>query len=202
MSSERRGRLVRGRRRIAVGAVLTALVSTLTVGTSSAQAADGPCPAGLQWSVSDNGWFQEAWAVQYVVNSVTPDFLVSEQRVVNNGTSSPISATFTSSQSKTFTLTVSTGANVSFFNFLTANVSASITTSTTTTTGVSATAPVPAFGRVVGQYGVEAFHVAYTMNFYHDYGNNPPGPLCSLESSTQGTSVAPTTNTGWRVLPG
>lgn len=204
--TKRRGlrRLGRRRSRLAVGAVLVALASTLaTVGTSSAARADTPsCPPGLDWSFNDNGFFPEYFAIQYVVDSVKPDFLVSEQRVVDNGTNAPITGSFTSSVSKTFALTFTAGVSGSVFGLLTGSVSSSISMSTTTMTGVTATAPVPAGGRVIGQYGVEAYDVTYTINEWDNIGNNPPGPLCSLSGSTQGTSVAPTTLTGWRVIPG
>jgi len=195
----------RWRSRIAAGGVLAVLASTLTtVNVASAARADGgDCPDGLQWSYYDNGgWFPEYFATQYVVDSVTPTFLVSEERSVVNATNAPITGSFTSSVTKTFSLTVSTGASVSLFGFFSANVSASITTSTSTTTGVTATAPVPPFGRIVGQYGVEAYDISYTINTYHNIGNNPPGILCSLEDTAHGTSVAPTIYTGWRVVPG
>ena len=110
----------------------------------------------MNWSYYDNGFFPEYTGTQYVVNSVTPDFLVSEQRVVDNGTSSQIMATFTSSESKTFSLTLTVGLS----------------------------------------------DVTYTINTYDNIGQSPPDPACYLTSSEQGTSVAPTINPGWRVLPG
>ncbi|TDC20967.1 hypothetical protein E1265_19410 [Streptomyces sp. 8K308] len=198
-------RLARWRSRVAVGAALVALTTTLTVGTSSpAQADEGYCPSGLTWSYFYNGSFTPEYvAGEYVINSVRPDFLVSEERVVVNGTNREITGSFTSSVSRTFSLTVTAGTSASLFGFLSANVSASITQSTTTTTGVTATTPVPPYGRVIGQYGVEAYAVDYTIREYRSIGALPEdGGLCYLHGSTAGTSVAPTVYTGWRVIPG
>lgn len=196
-------RSMRWRSRTAAGAALAALMSTLTVGTSAAQANDESCPAGLKWSYySWPEWNLNYWgADEYVVNSSQPTFLVAEERSVSNHTETVATATFTSSVSKTYGLTVTVGVSSSLFQTLTTSVSASITTSTTTTTGVSATASVPPRGRVIGQYGVEAYHVNYTLNTYASYSATP-GENCSRTSSAQGTTVAPTVYTGWRVLPG
>ncbi|TDC27702.1 hypothetical protein E1265_00910 [Streptomyces sp. 8K308] len=132
-----------------------------------------------------------------------PDFLVSEERVVVNGTDREITGSFTSSVSRTFSLTSTFGAGVSLFGFLSANVSTSITQSTTTTTGVTATAPVPPYGRVIGQYGVEAYVVDLTVNEYRSIGGLPEEfGFCYLDASYAGTSVAPTVYAGWRVIPG
>ncbi|MDN3027546.1 hypothetical protein [Streptomyces sp. S.PB5] len=201
----RRGsrRSMRWRSRAAVGVVLAALTSTLTVGTSTAQANATDCPPGLHWVYySWPEWSLRYWAAdEYVVNSSQPTFLVAEERSVSNGTDTVATATFTSSVSKTYGLTVTVGVSYTLFQTLTTTVSASITTSTTTTTGVSASASVPPHGRVIGQYGVEAYNVNYTLNSYESYSDTP-GENCYHTSSTQGTSVAPTVYTGWRVLPG
>ncbi|MFB1046757.1 hypothetical protein [Streptomyces chrestomyceticus] len=143
-------------------------------------------------------------AAQPIVNSVKPDFLVSEERVVTNRTDREITGSFTSSVSKTFSLTYAGGLSGSLLGFLNANVSASITQSTTTTTGVTATAPVPPHGRVIGQYGVEAYVVDITMQWYRTTGPYPPyeGGACYPSHKTTGTSIAPTHYTGWRVIPG
>ncbi|MGA5506102.1 hypothetical protein [Streptomyces umbrinus] len=196
-------RSMRWRSRTATGAVLAALVSTLTMGTSAAQAADTSCPSGLNWVYySWPEWGLSYWAAEeYVVNSSQPTFLVAEERSVSNHTDTVATATFTSSVSKTYSLTVTVGVSLTLFQKLTTSVSASITTSTTTTTGVSASATVPAHGRVIGQYGVEAYNVNYSVNTYESYSSTP-GENCSRTSSSQGTTVAPTVYTGWRVLPG
>ncbi|MFE6288117.1 hypothetical protein [Streptomyces sp. NPDC057877] len=142
-------------------------------------------------------------AYEYVIDSVRPDFLVSEERVVVNGTSREITGSFTSSVSKTFSLSYTLGTSASLFGFLSANVSASITQSTTTTTGVTATAPVPPNSRVIGQYGVEAYVMDITLNEYRSYLALPEDDgICVRQNSTPGTSVAPTHYTGWRVIPG
>lgn len=203
----------RRRSRIGAGVGLVALASMMvTAGTSSVAHADASCPAGLTWTfggyIDPQDYLGPIWYANdvYTVNSATSDFLVSEQHVVDNGTSSPATATFTSSVSKTFSLSVTVGTSASLFGFLTASVSSSITMSTTTTTGVSATATVPAGGRVIGQYGVEAYDVNYTDTTWAMYGSwtgspTDPNGYCSA-TTIQGTTVAPTVYTGWRVLPG
>jgi hypothetical protein len=203
-------RLARWRSRIAIGTALTALATTLTAGMASpalaqVQAQYPNCPEGLDWSYYWGSYpNQPEWvAAQYIVNSVRPEFLVSEERVVVNGTSREITGSFTSSVARTFSLTTTIGTSASIFGFLTANVSASITQSTTTTTGVTATAPVPPYSRVIGQYGVEAYAVDYTILEYRSIGATPdPYGLCYHHASHAGTSVAPTVYTGWRVIPG
>jgi hypothetical protein len=198
-------RLARWRSGIAVGATLAALTTTLTMGIPSpAQAAVGDCPSGLTWSNVFNPHYPEYVAYEYVVTSVRPEFLVSEERVVVNGTNREITGSFTSSVSKTFSLTSSLGAGASLFGFLNANVSTSITQSTTTTTGVTATAPVPPNGRVIGQYGVEAYAVDITLHEYRSVLALPEdaNSICWRDRSTAGTSIAPTHYTGWRVIPG
>ncbi|WP_290052589.1 hypothetical protein [Amycolatopsis solani] len=195
---------MRWRSRAAAGAVLAALVSALTAGTSAAaQAGDTSCPPGLKWiQYSWPEWNLSYWAAdEYVVNSSQPTFLVAEERSVGNGTDTVATATFTSSVSRTYSLTVTVGVSYTLLEKLTTTVSASITTSTTTTTGVSASASVPAHGRVIGQYGVEAYNVNYTLNTYESWSSTP-GENCSRTSSAPGTTVAPTVYTGWRVLPG
>ncbi|KAA0942569.1 hypothetical protein [Streptomyces apricus] len=196
-------RSMRRRSRIAAGVVLAALMSTPAMGTAAARAADTSCPSGLNWvHHSWPEWGLSYWAAEeYVVNSSQPTFLVAEERSVSNNTDTVATATFTSSVSRTYSLTVTVGVSLTLFEKLTTSVSASITTSTTTTTGVSAGASVPAHGRVVGQYGVEAYNVNYSVNTYESYSSTP-GENCSRTSSSQGTTVAPTVYTGWRVLPG
>ncbi|MGW5718771.1 hypothetical protein ACWEVP_21550 [Amycolatopsis sp. NPDC003865] len=194
---------MRWRSRAAAGAVLAVLVSALTAGTSAAQAADTGCPPGLNWvQYSWPEWNLSYWAAdEYVVNSSQPTFLVAEERSVVNGTDTVATATFTSSVSKTYSLSVTVGVSYALLQKLTTTVSANITTSTTTTTGVSASAAVPAHGRVIGQYGVEAYNVNYNVNTYESWSSTP-GENCYRTSSAQGTTVAPTVYTGWRVLPG
>jgi hypothetical protein len=201
-------RLARWRSRIAVGTALTALATMLTAGMASPAQALGqpvPCPEGLEWNYD---WMShpgspELVAGQTIVNSVRPDFLVSEERVVVNGTGREITGSFTSSVARTFSLTTTIGTSASMFGFLSANVSASITQSTTTTTGVTATAPVPAYSRVIGQYGVEAYVVDYTVQLYRHLGAElDPFSICFLDERYTGTSVAPTVYTGWRIIPG
>jgi hypothetical protein len=213
----RRRRPVRYRRPMAVGAILTIVMSLLAT-AGGAQPAKAytfpPCPTGpgvvygwVPLTVQGVPTTLGSYVVtQDVVDSVTPDFLVSEQHVVVNNTGTTITGTFTSSVSKTFGLTVTVGASASLFSLVTVSVSASIVMSTTTTTGVSATAPVPPFSSVTGQYGVRAYDIAYTVNRYASIPTSQydPGPFVCFPnpSQQQGTAVAPTNLTGWQVVPG
>lgn len=198
------------RARMAAGATLAAVVPVLALvgGAPPAQAASYNCPTGAGVYDAQVGppgptGLAPYVVTQYVVDSSTPAFLVSEQHVVVNNTSSTITGTFTSSVSQTFSLTVTAGISVSLFKLLTVSVSASIVMSTTTTTGVSATAPVPPYSSVTGQYGVRAYDVTYTINTYSGTGLAYGVPIaCSLLGSQPGTSVAPTNITGWQIVPG
>jgi hypothetical protein len=156
-----------------------------------------PCPG---WAGSAPGWY----ATPLGVVQAQPSFLTSESRIVVNDLGTPITATFTSQTSRTFTIAVSSGVSVSgLFGFLSANVSTTITSSTTTSIGVTAQATVPAHSQVIGDYGVNSYHV--TFDAYKVLRRQNIGG-CWVKESTMGFEVeqatAPTNIQGWRVRLG
>jgi hypothetical protein len=212
-----RRRLVRWRNRVAAGAgvALVALGSVVATGGTSAQAATlgcNPAAPGWTWTAATyiRGLGSGYVGDQVVLTDVTPEFLVSQQLVVVNDTSTTITGTFTSSVAHTYGYSVTGSVGGSLFGVLTATVSTNITNSTTTSIGVSASAPVPPGQSVIGQYGVEAYSVTYTENVYVAYTNNFAPPTssnttsCTLAESgiTSGSATAPTVLQGWRLIPG
>ena len=205
-------------RRRSMGRVgLVALAATLTAlglaSTAHADTSDGTCPSsGVTWSLSilnPNDPSSFIWVgEQDLVTSATPTFFVSETHEVQNGTNETATGSFTSTVSKTFSYTVSGSVSATFFKLVTASVSASITQSTTTTTGVTATAPIPPGGTLIGQYGVAGYQITVTSTQYYSFGdyNSPTAPdaFCTWDGNPPSTTSiqAPTTSTGWRIVPG
>ena len=193
---------------------LGALVVPLGVtSTAHADYLSPGCPAGVQWvdggPINFDGTGPDIWwGDQYTANSITPTFSVDQQEVVQNGTNTTIMGSFSSTIAKTFTLSATVQVGGSLFGFLTTNVSSSITMSTTATVGVSATAPVPPNSEVIGQYGDAGYNVNFTDTYWESIGDPTSDDpyygqgLCGVFSSSTGSVSAPTTNVGWRVIPG
>lgn len=135
--------------------------------------------------------------------SANSTFMVANSRIVVNELDTPVTATFTSQQSRTFSIGATTG--VSFTNlagFLNINISSTITSSTTTSIGVSMTGTVPPHSAVIGDYGVEAYDVTfigYVVNRRSIGG-------CWVREDTMGHEMqytsAPTYIQGWRLRLG
>lgn len=140
--------------------------------------------------------------LRYSLVSSAPTFDVADSRVVANATDSPVSATFTSQRSTTFTLQVSVGTAAKLGEFLTANVSTTIVLSRTTALGVSATGQVPPRGRLIGEYGIEAFNVTYDATKYQVRVVMPGVPSCQAIGVQRYTTNAPTAIEGWRLRTG
>jgi hypothetical protein len=179
--------------------------------TAHADATDGTCPtSGVTWSLATLDPFDPTSFIwegeQDLVTTVTPTFFVAESHEVQNGTAATAMGSFTSTVSKTFSYTVGGSVSGSFFSLVSASVSTSITQSTTTTTGVTASAPIPPGGSLIGQFGVAGYEIDVTANGYlsvGDYGS-PTGPMasCYFSGATTSSIQAPTSYTGWRLLPG
>jgi hypothetical protein len=131
----------------------------------------------------------------YSLVSSTQTFLVADSRIVINTLDTAASATFTSSQSRTFTLqfTVGTAARVS--EMLTLNFGTTVVFSLSTSIGVSASATVAPHSSLLGEYGVAGFDVTYDVNRYQVTAN----VFCKKISTTRGTASTPTTTEGWRI---
>lgn len=204
------------RRRSPVRAAVVVLVSlVIPVGFASAAHADGEqnCPTtGITWQLAQLNPFDSTSFIwegeQDVVTTVTPTFFVSESHEVQNATNTTAMGSFTSTVSKTFSYTVGGSVSGSFFTLVSASVSGSITQSTTTTTGVTATAPIPPGGALIGQYGVAGYQITVTSNGWVSLGdlNSPTAPdaFCGPDGlgPTTFSVQAPTTLTGWRIVPG
>ena len=181
-------------------AVVTGLMTVISPTVASAGTAipvvQIPCPSWVPSAVGR--WGQP----QYVI-STNESFMVADSRIVVNDLDTPVTATFTSQQSRTFSIGVTSGISFSnLFGFLNANVSSTITSSTTTMIGVSTTATVPAHSAVIGDYGVEAYEV--TFMGYVVIRRSIGG--CWVHATTMGWeeqyTPAPTYIQGWRLRLG
>jgi hypothetical protein len=191
----------RRHRELVLLAILTALFSGFSaVAGGTTASANTPVNCAnypeVQWVWTVAGRVGFYVGYHYTLVSSVPTFNVSDSRVVDNGLDTPITVTFTSMQSQTFSLQVTVGTQASLFGFLTTSVSASIVQSRTTSIGVSVTATVPAHGRVLGQYGVEAFIVTYDADRLVRSANLAN---CTITESSRQTSNAPTGIEGWRL---
>jgi len=137
--------------------------------------------------------------VRYTILAATPTFYASDGRVVENNLDSPISATFTSSQSQTYTVTVNVGFTSQLVQNLQTSVSTSITSSRTTAIGVNAAVTVPPHSRVLGLYGVEAYDVTYDAHRVWRHAGN--SSVCFDQGIRRGSTPAPTIVEGWRFSP-
>nr|MDT0662993.1 hypothetical protein [Micromonospora sp. DSM 115978] len=135
----------------------------------------------------------------FTVSSSNRTFIASDGRTVDNGLSSPIVATFTSQQSRTYTVTTRVGTSAQLTNKLQTSVSVDIVNSRTTAIGVNAQVTVPAYSRVLGLYGVEVYDVAYTAQ---TVWMNLPRSKCWDRGTQAATTAAPTLIEGWRFTAG
>ncbi len=131
----------------------------------------------------------------YAVSTATRIFSVSDGRVVDNTLDSPIEATFTSQQSRTYTITVTEGSTSQLVNDLQRTVSVSIVASRTTSIGINATVTVPAHTRVVGEYGLEAYDISYTAQRVWMLLSKTK---CYHQGTAGANTIAPTVLEGWR----
>lgn len=155
---------------------------------------DHTCPddPNIRWNRINN-WPLEL-GVMYTVVSATPKFFVSDGRLVENRLDQSISATFTSSQSRTFSVTVSIGTSAQLTDKLQSTINVSIQRQRTTAIGVNATVTVNPHTRVTGLYGVEGFRVVYDATSMWRVG----GEECSTIEVVRSATDAPTVVEGWR----
>ncbi|MEU8268001.1 hypothetical protein AB0B89_12620 [Sphaerisporangium sp. NPDC049002] len=133
--------------------------------------------------------------------SVVPAFNVSDARVVDNTLDTPINATFTSSQSRTWrvTITATVGTTSELTKSLQASVSTQIVQERTTAIGVNASLVVAPHSRVTGQYGVQAYDVVYDVQTVRTSNSHAK---CWDQGTQRGTTNAPTITEGWRFIAG
>lgn len=181
---------------VATAGVTTAINPTTASAATAVEVVQIACPS---WVPSAVGTYGQP---ESIVSSSTT-FDVADSRIVDNQLDSPVTATFTSQQSRTFSIAVQSGVTFTgLLGFLNANISATITQSTTTQLGVSTTATVPAHSSVIGDYGVEAYNV--TFMGYEVIRRSIGG--CWVHKNTMGHEVeytpAPTYIEGWRLRTG
>jgi len=181
--------------------VLTLATAGIVATTASPASADPVVPVPCPSWVGAAGWFAKPLGVV----SSSPTFLVSETRIADNSQIPyPVTATFSSSTAHTYGISATAGITFTgLFGFLNVNVSSTITSSTTTTVGVSVQTTVPAYSRMYGDYGVEAYDVVFDA--YWVIKTHSPGG-CYVWADSMGYeqlhATAPTNNQGWRLRLG
>jgi len=182
---------------LAVATVVMSVISPAVAGAGGAvRVVEIPCPGWVPGGVG-------VWGQAESVISANSTFMVADSRVVVNDLDTPVTATFTAQESRTFSIGATSGVSfTNLFGFLNINVSSTITSSTTTSIGVSTTGTVPPHSRVVGDYGVEAYEV--TFMGYEVIRRSIGG--CWVREDTMGHNVsytpAPTYIQGWRLRQG
>lgn len=206
------GVTVRKRRRFMVLTLLASVLSTLTAAINpSVASASVPCPADIaEWkgAGSNHGIIQ--WTgLQYTLISATPQFMVSDGRLLDNGLDSPAQFQVTSSVSQTFSIAATVGVTANpdkVKNYFNLNVSTTITASRTTMIGVSVTTTVPPHSRVIAEYGVQGYLVTYAVSKYFavkaGFEVPPPGYPCEEQGYFPQSTIAPTNTEGWRLRAG
>jgi hypothetical protein len=203
----------RWRGRLAAFTGLAALISGLAVGATPgvARAADLgpviPCPSysDIVWRQITIGRIPYYEGYRYTAVSAVSTFNVSDARVVDNTLDTPINATFTSAQSRTWRVQITTtvGTAGDLAKSLQASVSAQIVQERTTAIGVNAGLVVAPHSRVTGQYGVQAFDVVYDVQTVRAWPAIPNRiERCFDQGAQRGTTNAPTLTEGWRFIAG
>jgi hypothetical protein len=195
--------------RFGVLTTITGVLSTLLVALVPGVANAGaivPCPDTItEWktvrSAGRVGWVWEGY--RYTLYSVTPIFLVSDGRLLDNQLDSSATYTVSSSISQTFRISASVGVDAKVGDYLTTRVSSSIELSRTTQIGVQISTVVPARSRVIAEYGVEGYYVTYAIEAWRHTGWDPaPGKRCEEWGYYPQATSAPTKLEGWRLRAG
>ena len=207
--------VVRGRaqwfRRMGTRVALIGLLAGFGVfvaSTPASAAAAIACPGGVTWTrIFQYRNFKRFEAIQTTTQTVTPVFLISDARFLDNGLDAEAIYTVTSSVSNTFSVTASVGVNINVTSYLQSTVSASIQSSRTTSLGVSITTTVPPRSRVYADYGVDSYHVTYTIRRWwgetYDLSSPAAGRnQCFNKGDYPQATYAPTNIEGWRLRAG
>jgi hypothetical protein len=203
-------RIARMSARVALVGLVAGFAVAVAAGPAAATAAAAAiaCPSGVTWKlVMRYRAFSRYQALQSTILSVTPVFLVSDARFLQNGLDSTIDYTITSSVSKTITVSASTGVEYNPIDILKTSVSSSIEFSRTTQVGVTITTTVPARTTVYADYGVDSYYVTYTVRKWwgetHDGGLPSAGVNeCFNKGDYPQQTYAPTTSEGWKLRTG
>ncbi|MEV0385843.1 hypothetical protein [Nonomuraea sp. NPDC050643] len=166
-----------------------------------------PCPnySDIVWRQTTVGRVAVFEGYRYTAVSAVSTFNVSDARVVDNTLDTPINATFTSSQSRTWRVQITTtvGTAGELAKSLQASVSTQIVQERTTAIGVDASLVVAPRSRVTGQYGVHAFDVVYDVQTVRAWPAIPNRiERCFDQGVQRGATNAPTFSEGWRFIAG
>lgn len=203
-------RLGAGRRwRTRLGAITSIAILFSGLLTPSAAHAGNkvPCPADItEWIRLGIIGHTAYWTWEghrFTTQSVTPQFFVSDGRLLDNNTDQPVNYTISSSVSRTYQVTASVGVTANVASYLSSTVSANIQQSRTTSIGVSLTTTVPPHTRLIAEYGVEGYNVSYGIEAWHSahMWNAPPAPgdRCEEWGWYPQNTIAPTNIEGWRL---
>lgn len=140
---------------------------------------------------------------RFTTLSVTPQFLVSDGRVLDNDTDLPVDYNISSSVSQEYSISATTGVTANAGAYLTANVSSTIVARRTTAIGVALRVTVPPRTRLVAEYGVEGYNVSYAVEAWRTrkVGSATPvtGDRCEEWGWYPQNTIAPTHIEGWRL---
>lgn len=200
-------RIARMSARVALVGLVAGFGVAVAAGPAAAATAIA-CPSGVTWErVMRYRNLSRYQALQSTILSVTPVFLVSDSRFLQNGLASTIDYTITSSVSRTFTVSASVGVEYNVLDDLKTSVSSSIEFSRTTQVGVTITTTVPAQTTVYADYGVDSYYVTYTVRKWwgETYDGDLPGAgvkECFNKGDYPQQTYAPTTSEGWKLRTG
>jgi hypothetical protein len=191
-----------------IAGVFSTLMVALVPGVANAGAIV-PCPDTItEWKVVRNlgraGRIFQGY--RYTLHSITPVFLVSDGRLLDNQLDSPATYTVSSSVSQTFRISATVGVDAKAGDYLTTKVSTSIELSRTTQIGVQVSTVVPPRSRVIAEYGVEGYYVTYAIEAWQTavpWSETPgPGRRCEEWGYYPQATNAPTKVEGWRLRAG
>ncbi|WP_380824622.1 hypothetical protein [Sphaerisporangium rhizosphaerae] len=186
-------------------AILLSVLAVTVTPTAANAGAIVPCPNGItEWKLIAYSRGVAVWeGYRFTTLSVTPQFLVSDGQLLDNGTDSPVRYTISSSRSQTFRVAATTGVTATPGPYLTANVSATIEMSRTTSIGVNLETTVPPRTRLIAEYGVDGYNVDYAIEAWRVRKTDGKTPVTGDQCEEWGWypqhTIAPTHLEGWRL---
>jgi hypothetical protein len=179
------------------------LLSGLVVGTTASPASAielnfpvVPCPAQPYDVLSSDSDGDPAWLAKPVVLASTRIFIKSDGRDVLNELDFPVSATFTSSVSKTHTVSQTTTheyTTQTLIGTFRRSVADTVTDTKTTQIGISATVAVPPHSLLIGEYGIILYDIVYDSHLIFKKSN-----VCKRVNLEHTFTTAPTVDESWR----
>ncbi|GIH05389.1 hypothetical protein Rhe02_34560 [Rhizocola hellebori] len=199
-----RSRRARWRQRGGTVAALVGLITTVLVVITPSVANAGAivaCPTDYTDSrlVKDKrgnipfGYAFELY--RYTILSATPVFVVSNGRILENGSDSPFQQTVTTTASVTVKVSVSVGVEAGVVGVFKSSVNSSIETTRTSSIQVSTTVTVLPHTTVIAEYGIDSYRIEFGASVWR----TRPGGLCEEWGWYPQTTMAPTVFERWRV---